>query len=127
MFKDIDYTAGRCHLFAVMLAQHYSLPVTLLFDTEAEDEGFSLIEEPCLVHAYIELGGNVLDIDGLQSPIQIEGNYEANCPEIKRLPPEEVLELAKEKGWPLYISGEEGWIKERIDQIKPSGAMPTLA
>jgi len=104
-FPDIDYTCGRCHLFAVVVAELTRQPVTLLWDDEAWDDDMGLMDKPCLVHAFVSMNETMVDIEGTDNRA-FEDEYPCASPRYEILAPEEVLAIALEEEWPQFEPGE---------------------
>lgn len=105
-YLDIHYQAGRCHLFAIALAELQGGKVTLLWDDQAYDDDMNIIHESCLVHAYIVSDDQVCDVEGWREN-DVEKSYPVNSPRLENITPESLLEVIEEKRWPAFEAGEK--------------------
>ena len=115
-YLDIDYVAGRCHLFAVIAAEYLGLDVILLWDDEAYGDDMKIIPEPCLVHAYVELKGEVFDIEGLRD-VSIQNVYPVNSPRKESKSIADVMVIANDRGWPMLNSNERILLVSKVKRL----------
>lgn len=111
---EITYTTGKCHLYAVVLADLLNLPVTLWVDSMPLDENFDIIDDLCLIHAVVVNGDKIMDVTGNNASPE---HYEFGELTVLTYSPAEVILLAEEKGWPLLDRAERAHIEASIMEV----------
>jgi hypothetical protein len=117
MRVDINqYLSGRCHLFAYLLSKSLKTNVTILFDDEAYDENYEIINESCLVHAYVKKGDLVCDINGWQED-SIDSCFPVNSPRVETMNSEDFHALFIKREWGDFNIGEKDKLKPIIKEM----------
>lgn len=114
-YPDIYYTSGRCHLFALVLAELTNTNVTVWWDADALDENLDPIGEFCLIHAVVMNQANqAMDVEGVGVT---PDEYEFNELKEEQFGAVEFARIIANKEWPLFEPGERKHIEKRIESI----------
>jgi len=112
------YMHGKCHLFALVAAELNSSNIHVLWDTEAySGDGLDIIDEDCLVHAFIKVndGACVFDAMGYKDFDDYNFNFPCNSPEFSEFTIEQFEDLIISKGWGGFVDGERALIRSFIN------------
>lgn len=118
-----DYLHGRCHLFALVLADLLNTPIQYMIDNEpmfdSPDQYECWIEDGSplmLVHAYVEIDGVVMDAAGVGNLKYIIDQYGemATEPEVLVVDSDFVHEMIDEGRLVNFYPGEREAIEHYI-------------
>lgn len=119
-FETDLYLHGRCHLFALRVAEYFDKPISVLWDLNPVDDDYQPLGiGPCLVHAYVQLDdGSVLDAGGATvDPTPFEDTYPCNEPALELFDRHEFDLLIKKKGWDSFNPEEENKIDDEVMRL----------
>lgn len=119
-FETDLYLYGRCHLFALRVAEYLGKPISVLWDLNPVDDDYEQLGiGPCLVHAYVQLDdGSVLDAAGATiDPTPFEDTYPCHEPALELFDRHEFDLLIKEKGWCSFNPEEENKIDDEVMRL----------
>lgn len=113
----LSYSHGRCHLFALVLAEKLNSNISVYWDIEADDGEGNLIYEDCLVHAFVKINDEeLLDVNGRSYIDDCLAEYPCNKGIIIDYNIEQFKQIISDQKWFSFENDEYLKIKSYIEE-----------